>query len=191
MPLRRPRCRSYCGARIRSPPRRVETRTCAGRQAVTPPFGLFVLRRLVASLILVLAVASAALLLARLAPGDHLSEFELTPQQLRAERQRLGLDRPLYQQYLEWVSGALRLDFGESTRYPGRAVSSLIAERAGNSILLGTLSLIVATLIGIPLGALAGSGRRGPHLAAARAGNILLLSLPLVVLSLGLLLIAA
>jgi peptide/nickel transport system permease protein len=163
---------------------------CAGRQAVTPPFGLFVLRRFVASLILVLAVASAALLLARLAPGDHLSEFELTPQRLRAERQRLGLDRPLYQQYLEWVSGALRLDFGESTRYPGRAVSSLIAERAGNSILLGTLS-IVATLIGIPLGALAGSGRRGPHLAAARAGNILLLSLPPVVLSLGLLLVAA
>src|SRR3954471_5338378 len=104
MPLRRPRCRSYCGARTRSPPRRVETRICAGREAGTPPFGLFLLRPLGASLMLVVVVASAALLRARLAPGDHLSESELTPQQLRAERQRLGLDRPLYQQYVEWVS---------------------------------------------------------------------------------------
>jgi peptide/nickel transport system permease protein len=158
---------------------------------VTAPFGLFVLRRAAASLVLVLAVASAALLLARVAPGDHLSEFEMSPQQVQAERHRLGLDRPLHQQYLEWIGRALRLDFGESTRYPGRGVSSLIGERAGNSILLGTLALIVATILGIPLGVLAGSGRRRPHLVAARAVNIVLLSLPPVVLSLALLLLAA
>jgi len=158
---------------------------------VTSSFGLFVLRRAAASLVLVVAVASAGLILARLAPGDHLSGFELPPQQIQAERHRLGLDRPLIQQYFDWVGHALRLDFGESTRYPGRGVSSLIGERAGNSLLLGAFALTLATLLGIPLGVVAGSGRRGPHLIAARAANIVLLSLPPVVLSLALLLLAA
>ena len=115
----------------------------------------------------------------------------MTPEQVRAERRRLGLDRPLREQYFEWFGRALRLDLGESTRYPGRDVASLIGERAGNSFLLGALSLIVATLIGIPLGVLAGGGRHRPQLLAARVANIILLSLPPVVLSLGLLLLAA
>lgn len=158
---------------------------------VTPRFGLFVLRRAVASIALVLAVASAAQLLARLAPGDHLSEFEMSAEQLRAERHRLGLDQPLLRQYAHWLGGALRLDFGESTRYPGREVSSLIGERFGNSLRLGVLALLLATVLGIPLGVLAGSDRDRPALLVARAANIVLLSLPTVVLSLALLFLAA
>ena len=158
---------------------------------MTPHFSLFVLRRAAASILLVLAVASAAHLLAGLAPGDHLSEFEMTPEQLQAERHRTGLDRPLHQRYADWLQHALRLDLGESARYPGRTVSSLIGERIGNSLRLGALALMLATLLGIPLGVLAGSDRRRPHLVAARAANIVLLSLPPVVLSLALLFVAA
>ena len=85
---------------------------------MTPRLSLFVLRRAAASILLVLAVASAAHLLAGLAPGDHLSEFEMTPEQLQAERHRLGLDRPLHQRYAAWLEQALRLDLGESAQVP-------------------------------------------------------------------------
>ena len=158
---------------------------------MTSRFSLFVLRRAAASMLLVLAVASAAHLLAGLAPGDHLSDFEMTPEQRQAERHRTGLDRPLHQRYADWLQHALRLDLGESARYPGRTVSSLIGDRIGNSMRLGALALVLATLLGIPLGVLAGSDRHRPQLVAARAVNIILLSLPPVVLSLALLFVAA
>ena len=158
---------------------------------MTPHFATFVVRRALTSLTLILFVASSALLLARLAPGDHLSEFEMSRAALEAERHRLGLDRPLGAQYWSWLRRVAVLDFGESTRYPGRAVSTLIAERAGNTLLLGVPALLFATAIGVPLGVVAGSRRRGALLAAARATNIVLLSLPPVLLSLGFLLLAA
>lgn len=139
------------------------------------------------ALLLVLVVSSAAMLLARLAPGDHLSAFDLDPAVVAAERQRLGLDEPLFVQYRRWLLGFSRFDLGESTRYPGRAVSDLIAERAGLSVLVGTVALVVATLIGIPLGVVSGSRRSGVLHAAARSVSVLILSMPPVVLSLVLL----
>ncbi len=158
---------------------------------MTPHFGSFILRRAASAVVLVLVVSSAAVVLARLAPGDHLSEFELTPAQIAAERQRLGLDAPLLTQYFAWFRRFVRLDLGESTRYPGRSVSGLIAERVGNTILLGAGALAVATAIGIPLGVVTGQGRRGPGTLMARAGSIVFLALPPIVLSLGLLFVAS
>lgn len=86
---------------------------------MTPRLSLFVLRRAAASILLVLAVASAAHLLAGLAPGDHLSEFEMTPEQLQAERHRMGRDRPLHQRYADWLQHAVRLDLGSRPVTPG------------------------------------------------------------------------
>jgi peptide/nickel transport system permease protein len=158
---------------------------------VSPRFTAFVVRRALTAIILVLVVSSAALLLARLAPGDHLSAFDRTPAQIEAERKRLGLDAPLYEQYFAWIRGVAHFDLGESTTYPGRSISTLIAERAGNSVLVGSVALVVATALGIPAGILGGSRRRGPVIAAVRAGTIVLLSTPPVVLSLTLLLVAS
>ena len=122
---------------------------------MTPHLGSFILRRAVSAVVLVLVVASAAVLLARLAPGDHL-EFELTPTQIAAERHRLGLDAPLHVQYFAWLRRFARFDLGESTRYPGRRVSDLIAERIGNTLILGGAALLIATALGIPLGVVSG-----------------------------------
>jgi peptide/nickel transport system permease protein len=158
---------------------------------VTSRFGAFVLRRALTAVVLVALVASASLILARLAPGDHLSEFELSPEQLAAERHRLGLDAPLYVQYARWLGGAIRLDLGASTRYPGRPVAALIAERVGNTLLLGATTLAFATVVGVPLGVVIGSRRSGAILLAARTANLVLLSLPPIVLALGLLLFAS
>lgn len=150
----------------------------------------FVARRTAAAAALVLVVSSAAMLLARLAPGDHLSDIHADPAVVAAERQRLGLDKPLLEQYAAWLRRAIRLDLGESTRY-GRPVRHLIEERAGNSFVLGVCALLVATAIGIPAGVLTGSRRRGPMVRFARGASILLLSLPPLVTALTLLLVAS
>jgi peptide/nickel transport system permease protein len=152
---------------------------------------LFIVRRTAGALLLVLMVASAALLLARAAPGDHLSSFDLDPGVAAAERRRLCLDCPLHERYFAWVRGLARFDLGESTKYPGRAISDLIAERAGNSFLIGAAALLVATLIGIPAGILTGGRRQGVLARSTRAAALILLAVPPIVLSLLLLLLAS
>jgi peptide/nickel transport system permease protein len=158
---------------------------------VPPRFLTFLLRRALTALVLVSLVSSAAMLLARLAPGDHLSAFEVNAAVAAAERARLCLDCPLHEQYVRWVGGVVRFDLGESTVYPGRSVSALLTERAGNSLLLGCTALAIATFVGIPLGVLSGSRRSGTLVTLTRAGSLLLLSTPPVVLSLTLLLLAS
>ena len=151
----------------------------------------FVLRRVARATALVFVAASAALLLARLAPGDHLSAFDTDPQVVAAERHRLGLDRPLLQQYLAWFGRVVQLDWGESTAHTGRSVSGLVAERAWLSAILGLLALVIATSLGIPLGIFTGAQ---PDRLLARAGrglSIVLLATPPIALALSLLLLAA
>jgi len=151
----------------------------------------FLVRRILTAIILVLIVASAGLLLVRLAPGDHLSAFDVDPAIAAAERHRLGLDRPVIVQYMDWVGRVARLDLGESTRYPGRGIAELIVQRAGNSALIGAAALLLATGLGIPLGILTGSRPSGPIAILIRVIVVLLLSVPPIVLSFFLLLIAS
>jgi peptide/nickel transport system permease protein len=149
----------------------------------------YIVRRILTAVVLVFAVSSAAFVLARLAPGDHLSGLDVDPAYAAAERQRLGLDRPLVEQYAAWVSRGVRLDFGESLRFH-RPVTMLLRERAGNTALLGLCALMLATMLGIPLGVVTGSGRGlGP--AFVSGISLLLLSIPPLITSLVLLLIAA
>jgi peptide/nickel transport system permease protein len=152
---------------------------------------MFLFRRALKAIVLVALVSSAAMLLARLAPGDHFSAFEVPPEIIEAERKRLCHDCPLPQQYLLWARGIARFDLGESTVYPGRSVSALIRERAGNSALIGCAALIVATIVGIPLGVVSGSRQSRALVRIAAGASILLLSIPPVVLSLSLLLLAS
>ena len=149
----------------------------------------YLIRRLALAVVLVGVVSSSALLLIQAAPGDHLSTFDVDPAVAAAERHRLGLDRPAALQYAAWLGRALRLDFGESVRYR-RPVNSLIAERAGNTALLGAAALTLATLVGIPVGVLTGS-RRNALTALARVLSLLLVSVPSLVTSFALLLLAA
>jgi peptide/nickel transport system permease protein len=149
----------------------------------------FLVRRACFAALLVLFVSSAALCLIAAAPGDHLSDFDVPAQLARAERARLGLDRPVLVQYADWLRRAVRLDFGESLKYR-RPVQELLGERARNTALLGVSALLLATLIGIPAGVFTGS-RRGPAAALARGASIVIVSMPPLVTSFVLLLIAA
>jgi peptide/nickel transport system permease protein len=150
----------------------------------------FVARRLVAAAILVLLVSSAAMVLARLAPGSHISIIETDPVVAKAECARIGCEEPIINQYAIWLGRALRFDFGQSLKYH-RPVSALVSERAGNSVVLGLWALLVATALGIPAGVFTGSRRGGALVRATRGGSILLLSLPPLITALTLLVIAS
>ncbi len=145
-------------------------------------------RRAVFAAVLVLLVSSSALVLARLAPGADGIGSDVAV--IAAERHRLGFDRPLLEQYVGWLVRSARLDFGESLRFR-RPVNSLLRERAGRTLLLGVSALLVATLAGIPLGVFTGSRSGGALPALARGASILVLSIPPLVTSLVLLVIAA
>lgn len=152
----------------------------------------FLAGRLAFALLLVFVVSSSALVLTRLAPGDITSEqvgSGVSSEALAADRARLGLDRPLWAQYAAWIGRAVRFDFGTSLLY-GRPVAGLVAERARNTALLAVVALLAATLVGLPLGVIAGS-RRGLLSHGIRACSILLLSLPSLVSSLLLVFVAA
>jgi peptide/nickel transport system permease protein len=148
-------------------------------------------RRLLFAAALVFLVSSGALLIARLAPGDLTAEYygEAGAGSAAADRARAGLDRPLAAFYADWLSGAARLDFGTSWRY-GRPVRGLVVERARNTAILAALALALATLAGVALGVVSGTGRGA--LARAIAGaSVLALSVPPLVLSLALAWLAA
>ncbi|HEX7282510.1 MAG TPA: ABC transporter permease [Vicinamibacterales bacterium] len=147
--------------------------------------GRYLLQRLGFALLLVFVVSSAALLLTRAAPGDTLD-----PQERARINHELGLDRPLLAQYLSWLGGAARLDFGESVLY-SRPVKALLGERALNTAILATAALILATAIGIPLGIYSGSRSTGIGPSIVRALSVLGLSVPPLIGSLALVFLAA
>ena len=151
---------------------------------------LFLLRRGLAALLLVFAVTSGALLLAQLAPGDYASQPGRSPEQMAADRHRLGLDRPIAEQYAGWLKRSLTLDLGESFQYQ-RPVLTLVREKAANTVLLAVAALIVGTLLGVPCGVFTGSRRGGIAARLIRLGSIVLRSVPPLISSLILLTIAA
>jgi len=154
--------------------------------------GRYLLRRLGFAALLVLSVSSASLLLTRLAPGDIISEqaLVLDPAALAQLRTELGLDRPLVSQYATWLRGAVQLDFGRSLLY-ARPVNALIGERSLNTAVLASVALVLASMIGLPLGVYSGSRSRGVGRSAVRLLSILALSVPPLIGSLALVFLAA
>ena len=151
-------------------------------------FARFLLRRAAAAAALVFIVASASLLLAQLAPGDYSADLGGDPAVREAERARLGLDRPVLEQYALWLRRSLTLDLGDSFQYR-RPVRTLVGERAANTALLAAMALVLATAVGIPCGIVTGS-RRGFVVSAIRTASVVLLSVPPLITSLVLVTVA-
>ena len=90
---------------------------------------------------------------ARLILGTNASEA-----QVEALRVQLGIDRPLSEQYISWITGFVRGDFGTSTKYR-MPVAELLASRLPVTLSLGLMALVLVLLAGIPLGILAARRR--------------------------------
>lgn len=122
----------------------------------------FISGRLLELVPVVLIMSLVAFLLIHLVPGDPARESlpqTATPQQIDARRELLGLNRPLYEQFLDFLSGAVVLDFGRSTE-SAQEVRSVIARRAVPSLLLVVYSVLLMMVIAVPLGVIA-AVRRG------------------------------
>jgi ABC-type dipeptide/oligopeptide/nickel transport system permease component len=120
---------------------------------------MFVLRRLATAVPVVLGITVVAFLLIHLTPGDPakviLFGSNATPAQLADLRRQLGLDDPWWQQYLTFIGQLLHGDLGTSylTHNP---VSYELLTRAPSTLILTGSAMLVAVVIGVPLGMVAG-----------------------------------
>lgn len=140
----------------------------------------FIFRRLCATVPLMLAVSVMVFLLMYLAPGDFLSQArsskDISPEIVRQEEMRLGLDKPWYVQYARWLNGVSPIktnlllpendrqkhgivyfgqpDFGYSWSYK-IPVSSLIFQRLIPTLILALASTLLSYAVAIPLGVIA------------------------------------
>lgn len=122
----------------------------------------YILRRLLATIPVMLIVAVFVFFLLRFAPGDPaaiIAGEDATTQQIAAIRAKLGLDRPVLEQFVLWVAGMLQGDFGTSI-FSGLPVTRLIAQRVEPTLALTVATLLVAIVLAIPLGVLAAARAR-------------------------------
>lgn len=114
----------------------------------------YIVGRLFQAFLGLLFITTLVFFLVRLTgdPGRILTS-EFAPVEVQEQiRQRLGLDRPLYEQYLSYMGGVLTFDFGSS--FNGRPVIDVLLERLPGTASLAFAALLVALVLGLPLGIL-------------------------------------
>jgi ABC-type dipeptide/oligopeptide/nickel transport system permease component len=119
----------------------------------------YLLRRVLATIPVIVLISALVFLLIHAAPGDPadlLLSDDASPEDVADARRRWGLDQPIYIQYLRFLANIASGDLGTSFRYSD-PVLSLIGERLPATIELATVSLLIAIIFGVPLGVWAGS----------------------------------
>ena len=125
---------------------------------VSQKIGFYVLKRVVEATIVVFIISTLTFGLLRLMPGGPFDEEKALLPEIKANIEaKYGLDKPIYRQYLNYMSGLLRGELGYSYKFEGRPVSEIIAQTLPNTYRLGLFSLLLAFLIGVPAGVLAAS----------------------------------
>jgi peptide/nickel transport system permease protein len=140
----------------------------------------YVLRRLVVAIPSLLIASFMVFALPRLIPGDVVQlmlEEKAYGRDLEDLRAKLGLNRPLLVQYVEWLGKVGRGDLGESL-WTGRPVVEELARRVPVSLELGLLALAFSVAIALPIGILAAIRQDTVTDYAARSAAILGLSVP-------------
>jgi ABC-type dipeptide/oligopeptide/nickel transport system permease component len=133
----------------------------------------FLIRRLLLTIPVLIGVATLVFSLIHLVPGDPVQTMlgeSASPQDVAQLRTRLGLDRPLLQQYGSFVGGAVRGDLGTSLR-TNQPVTTVILERMPATLELAFAAMLVAVTIAIPLGIIAAvrAGTRVDYAATSLA----------------------
>ena len=119
--------------------------------------GRFILMRLLGLIPVLLILSMITFFLMHEVPGGPWKEGQrpFSDEQLAALKARYGLDKPVWQQYLIWIAGVLRLDFGMSFDHPDESVIALIRRTWPTTMHLGGMTILTAFGIGIPLGIIA------------------------------------
>jgi peptide/nickel transport system permease protein len=140
----------------------------------------FIAQRLLQTIPVLLVVSVTVFSLIHLIPGDPVQVMvgeSQDPEVVAAIRHDLGLDRPLYIQYITWLGNALRGDLGTSIR-THQPVAEIVVERAQPTMQLTVVALLIALSIAVPVGILAATRRNSGIDMSATTGALLGVSMP-------------
>ena len=150
----------------------------------------FVLRRLLRSLLLLMGVSALCFLLSAMAPGSFFDELRENPQisseTISVLRARYGLDQPLTMRYAKWIVAAAHGEFGYSIAY-NAPVAPLLRQRIKNTLVLTTTAMCLTWLIAVPLGVWSAACRRRWLDRLIGTGASFFVSVPEIVIAMGLL----
>ena len=140
---------------------------------------VFIIRRLIQSSLVIVAMSLIVFFSVNVIgnPVDILINPEFDQEEMERAIKALGLDLPLWQQYLHFVKNALQGDFGRSFVF-GESALKLILQRVPATLELAFTALILSILIGIPLGLFAGLKPDSPVSKTIMGSSILGFSLP-------------
>lgn len=146
-----------------------------------------VLRRVLIMIPQLIILSMLVFALGHMMPGDPFSGMidpNISGEQLDAQREKYGLNDPIHIQYKNWITKIItKGDFGRSYTYKVPVIDK-IGERAGNTLKLSFLTLILTYLIAIPLGILAGRYNNTKLDKAIVAYNFISYAIPVFVLAL-------
>jgi peptide/nickel transport system permease protein len=118
----------------------------------------YALRRLLLAVPLLLGITFISFMVIHLAPGDpvEIQSGDMTERNIReaykALREMYGLDKPLHEQYWNWLTRIVRLDFGRSFAPDGRPVLTKISERLPITLLLNVVEMLIILALAVPIG---------------------------------------
>lgn len=131
----------------------------------------YLLKRLAAAIVTLFVASIVVFSVMEILPGDPaqlMLGMEATPEALNALREQMGLNQPVLTRYFSWMGGLLVGDFGRSMTYSSPVIE-IVAERMVVTLPLALIALVLATVIGIPVGVYSAS-RRGTAADAAVMG---------------------
>ncbi len=116
----------------------------------------YVVKRIALAIVTIWAVATLTFFLMNMVPGGpFLSEKAVSPQATAALEAKYGLDKPIGEQYVTYITGAAHGDFGDSLKQRGRTVSGIIKNKFPVSAKIGGISVLVSLVVGVFLGCIA------------------------------------
>lgn len=154
---------------------------------------IYVLKRIAATVPVMLMVAALVFALLRLTPGDPAAMLlgdDATPAQLAAIREAMGLDRPIFEQMLTWFGNLARGDLGHSL-LSGKPVLEMIGARMGPTLSLALCTIVFTVIVAVPMGILAARRPGGLVDRAIMAVSVMGFSLPTFVVGYILILVLA
>jgi oligopeptide transport system permease protein len=120
----------------------------------------YIVKRVLLAALTIFLVATITFFLMNLVPGGpFVAEKSISAQAQAALKEKFGLDKPLIVQYKNYMLNVVQGDFGLSLKQRGREVADIILSKFPVSARLGGISVLVALLIGVPLGSVAAMNR--------------------------------
>lgn len=120
----------------------------------------YFLKRIALAVVTIFIVMTLTFILMNAVPGGpFVAEKSISPAAQRALEAKYGLDKPLFERYVTYISDAVHGDFGISLKQRGRTVSQIITSRFPVSAKIGGLAALLALCLGIPMGCVAALNR--------------------------------